>query len=143
MTGLVILTTVLADVDVVGAAEAALRWQSLNGSEWTTIAFRQSLPGGFGGFIVSIGLALFAFSTILGWSYYGEKSIQYLVGIGAVVPYRVVFAAMVVLGPLLFDKRIWTLSDVTNGLMALPNLIGLLMLSGLVVAETKAYFARR
>jgi AGCS family alanine or glycine:cation symporter len=142
MTGLVILTTVLANVEAVGAAEAATRWQALNGSEWTALAFRESLPGNWGDIIVSVGLALFAFSTMIGWSYYGEKSIQYLVGIRGVVPYRLVFAAMVVLGPLMLDKRVWVVSDITNGLMALPNLIGLLLLSGVIVAETRSYFGR-
>ena len=142
MTGLVILTTVLTSADTLGVPEATLHWQSLNGSEWTALAFRESLPGNFGDIIVSVSLALFAFSTSLGWSSYGEKSIQYLVGRRAVTPYRIVFAAMVVLGPLIFDKRVWLLSDITNGLMALPNLIGLLLLSPLIVAETKTYFAR-
>ncbi len=115
------------------------RWKVVNGAEWTTLAFRESLPGNVGGVIVSLGLALFAFSTILGWSYYGEKSFQYLFGVGVVIPYRLFFAAMVVIGPLVFGRAIWLLSDVMNGLMALPNLIGLLALSGLVVRETRAY----
>jgi AGCS family alanine or glycine:cation symporter len=118
------------------------RWKIARGSEWTTLAFRESLPGNAGGAVVSIGLALFAFSTIIGWSYYGEKSIQYLAGNRLVVPYRMAFAAMVILGPLAFDRRIWTLSDLMNGLMAIPNLIGLLMLSGVIVAETRSYRAR-
>jgi AGCS family alanine or glycine:cation symporter len=123
-------------------AAPLVRWRLANGSEWTTLAFREGLPGGYGGVVVSIGLALFAFSTIIGWSYYGEKSVQYLAGARVVVPYRLVFAAMVVVGPLAFDQRIWLVSDVMNGLMALPNLIGLLLLSGVVVAETRSYFAR-
>jgi AGCS family alanine or glycine:cation symporter len=118
------------------------RWQAARGSEWTMLAFRESLPGYYGGAIVSIGLGLFAFSTIIGWSYYGERSLQYLTGAWVVKPYRIVFAAMVVIGPLMFDRRIWLLSDVMNGLMALPNLLGLLLLSGVVVRETRSYFAR-
>ena len=143
LTGLAILTTVLSTAETLGAAEAASRWQALNGAEWTAMAFRESLPGSSGDLIVSIGLALFAFSTMLGWSYYGEKSIQYLAGVRAIVPYRVLFAVMVVLGPMLFDRSVWVISDITNGLMALPNLIGLLILSGIVVAETRSYFERR
>ena len=118
------------------------RWRVTHGSEWTTLAFRNSLPGGFGGLVVALGLALFAFSTLIGWSYYGEKSVQYLFGIRVVVPYRVVFASMVVLGPWWFDDRVWLVSDIMNGMMALPNLVGLLLLSGVVVAETRAYFDR-
>jgi AGCS family alanine or glycine:cation symporter len=118
------------------------RWKTAAGSEWTTLAFRESLPGDFGGAIVSISLVLFAFSTIIGWSYYGEKSLEYLAGGWIVRPYRLVFSAMVVVGPLVFDRTIWLLSDVMNGLMAVPNLIGLLLLSPVVLAETRAYFAR-
>ena len=127
-----------------GAAHLAplARWRLLNGSEWTTLAFRDGLPGGWGAWIVSLGLALFAFSTILGWSYYGEKSIEYLAGPRVIVPYRLLFAAMVLVGPLLFGQGVWLVSDITNGLMALPNLIGLLLLSGVVVTETRAYFSR-
>jgi AGCS family alanine or glycine:cation symporter len=142
LTGLVILTSVIADIDASGAVEAGARWQELSGSQWTTIAFRRTLPGQLGGWIVSLSLSLFAFSTILGWGYYGEKSIQYLLGIRAVFPYRVIFSAMVVAGPLFFDRRIWLVSDITNGLMALPNLVGLVLLSGVVVAETRAFFER-
>ena len=119
-----------------------LRWKLLQGSEWTTLAFRESLPGGVGGTIVALGLALFAFSTIVGWSYYGEKSVAYLAGPKVVVPYRLVFAVMVVGGPMFLSGSIWLFSDIANGLMALPNLIGLLLLSPIVVAETRSYFAR-
>jgi AGCS family alanine or glycine:cation symporter len=185
LTGLVILTTVLRDVERVGEVEASslesavvrleegrlsggldplsrsflddvrreapdlapvaplARWRTAKGSEWTTLAFRESLPGNFGGTIVSIGLALFAFSTMLGWGYYGEKSLQYLGGVRVVMPYRVLFAAMVLVGPLVFGSEIWLVSDITNGLMAIPNLIGLLLLSGVVAAETRAYLSRR
>jgi AGCS family alanine or glycine:cation symporter len=142
MTGLAILTAVLADVDAIGVADAAARWGALNGAEWTAAAFRGSIPGGRGDLVVSVSLALFAFSTMIGWSYYGEKSIQYLAGLRAVIPYRIVFAAMIVLGPMIFDHRVWLVSDITNGLMAIPNLIGLILLSGVIARETRAYFSR-
>ncbi|MFQ5515539.1 MAG: alanine/glycine:cation symporter family protein [Myxococcota bacterium] len=135
--------TQLADVVDEGERVAPLaRWRLVRGAEWTTLAFRESLPGRYGGVIVSLGLALFAFSTILGWSYYGEKSIEYLLGARVVRPYRLLFAAMVVGGPMLFSGSIWLLSDVTNALMAVPNLIGLLLLWPVVRAETRAYFSR-
>jgi Na+/alanine symporter len=125
-----------------GAMARLARWRLVSGSESTALAFREGLPGGFGGAVVSIGLALFAFSTILGWSYYGEKSVEYLLGVRAVTPYRLLFAAMVVGGPAwLGTTAVWTFSDVMNGLMAIPNLIGLLLLSGVVVAETRAWLA--
>ncbi|RKY84805.1 sodium:alanine symporter family protein [candidate division KSB1 bacterium] len=127
MTGLVIIST--------GA------WTSgLDGAELTTNAFNLGLPGDSGGIIVAIGLILFAYSTILGWSYYGEKSIEYLLGEKAVLPYRTVFCIFVVLGSVFQLQLVWSISDVMNGLMALPNLIGLLLLSGVIVRETKNYF---
>ena len=127
----------------VSRVEPLARWHLLSGAEWTTLAFREALPGGTGAPLVSLALALFAFSTILGWSYYGEKSIAYLSGSRVVVPYRVAFAAMVLVGPLLLGDSVWLVSDITNGLMAVPNLIGLLLLSGVVARETRAYFARQ
>ena len=144
----------LADLDPLGpdferAVEAApgaapvaplARWRLLSGSQWTALAFREGLPGAFGGWIVSLGLALFAFSTILGWSYYGERSLAYLAGPSVVFPYRLAFAAMVVGGPALFGQEVWLVSDITNGLMALPNLIGLVLLSGIVARETRRYW---
>ena len=80
---------------------------------------------------------LFAFSTILGWSYYGEKSAEYLFGEGVIIPYRVAFVAVVMIGSMLKLDIVWTLADVMNGLMALPNLIGLLLLSGVVARESR------
>ena len=84
------------------------------------------LPGQWGGIVVAVCLALFAFSTILGWSYYGEKSLEYPLGTGAVLPYRVAFVLAAFLGSLGTVEFVWLLSDVLNGLMAIPNLIGLL-----------------
>ena len=126
-TGLAIITT-----DV---------WQAgLDGPVLTQRAFDMGLPGQWGGIVVAVCLALFAFSTILGWSYYGEKSLEYLLGTGAVLPYRVAFVLAAFLGSLGTVEVVWLLSDVLNGLMAIPNLIGLLLLSGLIVRETRAYF---
>ena len=95
-----------------------------------------------GGLIVAVCLSLFAFSTILGWAYYGEKSLEYLLGIKAVLPYRLVFIAFIFLGSLGTVRFVWLSSDIMNGLMALPNLIGLLLLSGIIVTETRSYFQR-
>lgn len=83
--------------------------------------------GGDGGFDI------FAYSTILGWSYYGEKCAAYLLGEKAVVPYRVVYTGFVMLGTLISLDLVWAAADVFNGLMAFPNLVGLLLLSGIVV----------
>ena len=126
-TGLAIITT--------GA------WQTgLDGPALTQNAFATGLPGQWGGIVVAVCLALFAFSTILGWSYYGEKSLEYLVGARAVMPYRIAFVLAAFIGSLGTVEVVWLLSDVLNGLMAIPNLIGLLLLSGLIVRETRTYF---
>lgn len=95
--------------------------------------------GSFGGATLSICLVLFAFTTILGWNY-GERCIEFLFGVKGIKPYRLVFVLMVALGGFLQVQLVWTIADIVNALMAFPNLIALLALSGVVVKETKAYF---
>jgi len=85
-------------------------------------------------------LILFAYSTILGWSYYGEKSIEYLFGQSSIMPYRALFCVFVVVGAVVELDLVWSISDVFNGLMALPNLIGLLGLAAVVRMETKEHY---
>jgi AGCS family alanine or glycine:cation symporter len=89
---------------------------------------------------VTFGLVFFAYSTILGWCYYGEKSIEYLFKEGAVKIYRIVFVIFVAVGTMLKLQTVWTLADIMNGLMAFPNLVGLIGLSSIIVAETNKYF---
>lgn len=114
-----------------------------NGAPLTQLAFRTGLPGNYGGWIVTISLALFSFSTILGWSYYGEKCCEYLLGVRSIVPYRVLFVIATFVGSTVTLGFVWGISDVMNGLMAIPNLIGLLLLSGVIVKETQSYLARK
>ena len=114
----------------------------LNGAELTQAAFRHGLPGNWGGAIVAVALAMFAYSTILGWSYYGEKATEFLFGEWSNLPYRIIFVIASFFGAIYTLDFVWTLSDVMNGLMALPNLIGLLLLSGVIVAETRGYKER-
>ncbi|MCR3955368.1 MAG: sodium:alanine symporter family protein [Gudongella sp.] len=109
------------------------------GAALTTQAFDEAILGG--GYIVSIGIMLFAFSTILGWSYYGERCAEYLFGEKAIVPYRVIWIPFVVIGAIGGLEFIWALADTMNGLMAIPNLIGVLMLSGTIIKLTKEFFA--
>jgi AGCS family alanine or glycine:cation symporter len=113
-----------------------------DGAGLTQTAFRSGLPGEWGGLIVAVSLSLFAFSTMLGWAYYGEKSLEYLLGVKAVTPYRLVFVTVIFLGSLGTIDFVWLLSDVLNGLMALPNLVGLVLLAGVIVKETTSYFQR-
>jgi len=112
----------------------------LTGATLTQKAFETALPGEWGGIVVSIGLIFFAYSTILGWSYYGEKSIEYLLGEKSIKPYRFLFVIMVFVGAVVKLDLVWTFADIMNGLMAFPNLIALLGLSGIVAAETRNYF---
>lgn len=101
-------------------------------------AFDSGVPH-IGAHIVAISLAFFAYSTLLGWSYYGEKAIEYIFKERAIMPYRVVFTAVVFVGAVVKLDLVWTFADVMNGLMAFPNLVGLIGLSGVVVEETKKY----
>ena len=112
--------------------------EAYTGAALTTTAFNNTLPG-VGGLIVAVGIIFFAYSTILGWSYYGEKCLEYLVGEKGVIFYRVAFVLFIMVGALSGLQFIWDLADTMNGLMALPNLIGLVGLSGIVVKETKDY----
>ncbi|PSK96925.1 AGCS family alanine or glycine:cation symporter [Haloactinopolyspora alba] len=116
------------------------QWTSgAEGSIMTSSAFEEGLVGDWGGQIVAISVAFFAFSTLLGWSYYGERNIERLVGRRGVVPYRAVFVVMVFVGAVAELSTVWTFAGIMNGLMALPNLIGLLILSGMVARETREY----
>ena len=112
------------------------------GAPLTSLAFSKGLPGEWGGILVTLSVAFFAFSTLLGWAYYGERNVQRLFGRRSVQPYRLAFVVAVFVGAVTELELVWTFSDIMNGLMALPNLIGLLLLSGLVARETKAYFAQ-
>ncbi|HNV70908.1 MAG TPA: sodium:alanine symporter family protein [Candidatus Ozemobacteraceae bacterium] len=113
-------------------------WQTgLKGDELTYAAFRH-IPY-IGQLVLSIGLLTFVFSTILGWSYYGEKAIEYLFGLGAVKPYRYLWVAFVFVGSISSLKAVWAFADIANGLMAIPNLVSLLVLSSVVVRETQTY----
>lgn len=132
-TGLVIVTTgAWKEVD----PETG---EQISAALMTGEAFTHGLPGEWGHWIVTIGLVLFAFSTILGWSYYGERNMERLFGRRTVMPFRVVFSLVVFIGCTVELGVVWAFSDVMNGLMALPNLVGLLVLSGLIARETKHY----
>ena len=110
------------------------------GARLTSMAFSQGLPGEWGGIIVTLGLIFFAYSTILGWSYYGEKSLEYLLGAKSVKPYRILFCIFVGIGAVAKLDLVWGIADVFNGLMAIPNLIGLLFLSKVIASETQKYY---
>lgn len=127
MTALVVLTS-------------GLHEGGLNGAALTSAAFTNSL-GGVGGILLSVSLVAFAFSAIIGWSYYGERSLGFLTNNNNTVIklYKLVFSITVLLGATLDLSLVWDISDTLNGLIAIPNLIGVLMLSGIVFKLTKDY----
>ena len=118
----------------------------VNSSEWTngltgaqlTSAAFSDIPY-VGPLVLTLGLLTFVFSTILGWAYYGEKAIEYLVGKRAVLPYRLLWVVCVLIGSVSTLKAVWSFADIANGLMAVPNLISLILLSGVIVAETREH----
>lgn len=113
-------------------------WSSgLSGAALTKTAFAE-IPI-VGPAILAVGLLTFVFSTILGWSYYGEKAAEYLLGGRAILPYRVLWVAAVMVGSVTTLRSVWSFADIANGLMAVPNLISLIVLSGVIVSETRAY----
>lgn len=113
------------------------------GSELITAALATVLGGKFAALFIAIALALFAFSTVLGWSLYGTRCVQYLFGSKAVPVFQVIFIAVVVVGCVSPLSFVWDVADTFNGLMAIPNFIGLFALSGVVAAETKKYFGNK
>lgn len=138
MTGTFIDTIIICTMTGLVVVISGLWKTDLNGAALTNAAFLQAYPA-FGGYMLMVGLVLFTFTTILGWNYYGERCMEYLVGVKGIMPYRVGFIVLVGCGAFLKLESIWILADIVNGLMAIPNLIALLGLSGVVVAETRKY----
>jgi len=110
---------------------------NLNGASLSRAAF-EDIPV-IGPIVLTVGLITFVFATILGWAYYGEKAAEYLFGTGAVQPYRVLWVIAVMGGSIISLPAVWSFADIANGLMALPNLVSLLAMTGVVVAETRAH----
>jgi AGCS family alanine or glycine:cation symporter len=137
----IVICTMTALVIVVSGAWGVHRPEGLEGAALSVHAFEQAI-GGFGTWVVSFGLSLFAFSTIISWSYYGDRSAEYLFGARAVLPYRMVYTVLVVVGAYVPLKLVWNFADIANILMAVPNLISLILLAGLVKTLTNDYFER-
>ncbi|EAS64410.1 putative sodium/alanine symporter [Photobacterium angustum S14] len=130
MTGLTLIVTGAWTSDFAGAA-------------MTTHAFAEGLHSSYyGPLMVSVGLMFFAFTTILGWNYYGERCITYLFGVKAILPYKLFFLVLIAGGAFMQLDMIWVIADIVNGLMAIPNLIGLVVLRHVVIAETQAFFTK-
>jgi alanine or glycine:cation symporter, AGCS family len=145
--GLVAMTGPFIDTLIVCTMTALVivitgAWSSgLNGAPLSAAAFRMSLFG-WGDKVVALALALFAYSSILGWFYYGDRALSYLTQGRGQTLYKWIWTLVIPIGAMIKLELIWGLADIVNGLMALPNLIGLVLLSGLVAKETRSYFSR-
>jgi len=133
-------TIVICSITALAIITSGVWTSGLTGAALTTAAFNETMPGG--GYIVSIGIVLFAFSTIIGWEYYGERCLEYLAGPKSIIFYRIAWVPFVLIGAIGGLEFIWSLADTLNGLMAIPNLIGVLALSGTVFKLTKEFFAK-
>lgn len=138
MTQVFIDTIIVCTITGVSLTMAGLYTSGTEGAALTAQSFDQLLPG-FGDIIVAVTLLTFIFSTILGWGYFGEKCFTYLVGDNFTLLYRIIFVLAIIPGATMSLGTVWNLGDIFNGLMAVPNLIGLLLLSGVVVTETKQF----
>lgn len=128
ITGLVLVSSVVKNPS---------SFHGVDGDKLTFMAFQQ-LPY-IGTPILVIGIVAFAYSTVLGWSYYGERCVEYLFGTKGMIPYRIFFVLVLLIAPVISLDLVWTLSDIFNSLMAIPNLVALILLSGVVVKETNYY----
>jgi AGCS family alanine or glycine:cation symporter len=142
MTQTFIDTIVIASFTGLAIVVTGVWQEGGDGGAFAQNAFAQAL-GVVGPTLVAVGLSLFAFSTLLSWAYYGERNMDFLFGRSAVFPYRAAFIVAILIGSVLELETLFLFSDVANGLMALPNLIGLLLLSGVVARETRQYFRHR
>jgi len=139
MSGTFLDTMVVCSLTAMALASTGVWVSGETGVALTMLAFSEGLPGNWGNFIVTLGAITFAFSSILAWEYYGEKCFEYLFGDKWVHLYRYLWVLFVFVGSIIKLELVWNFSDAMNGLMAVPNLIGLVLLSGTLFRETKAY----
>lgn len=130
MTGLVLVSTIMKNPNINAA-------QISDGGTLTTLAFGQ-IPV-FGPIILTLGIICFAYSTILGWAYYGERAVEYFAGKKGLIPYRIIYVTVAGIAPVVALDVVWALADILNALMAIPNLIAVLLLSNVIVKETNKY----
>lgn len=130
MTGLVLVTSIMKNPNIdVSMVD--------NGGKLTSLAFGQ-IPY-IGPILLTIGIITFAFSTVLGWAYYGERCVEYIGGKRVLVIYRVIYIAVAVIAPVSALNLVWTIADILNALMSIPNLVAVLLLSGVIVRDTRKY----
>lgn len=139
MTGTFIDTIIICTLTGLTIIVSGAWLGDTNGAALTQAAFSHGY-GAVAPILLTVSLTLFAFTTILGWNYYGERCLVYLVGVKGITPYRLCYVVIIAGSAFMQLEEIWALADIVNGLMAIPNLIALLGLTGVVVAETKRYF---
>ena len=132
-------TIVLCTMTALAIITTGVWTSGVTGASLTAMAFNAGLPG-VGGLLVSIGVILFAYSTTIVWCYYGEKCAEYLFGTRIIVPYRIIWLPFLFVGALGGLKMVWDIADTLNALMAIPNLVALVLLSGVIVKLTKEFF---
>ncbi|NOD64746.1 MULTISPECIES: sodium:alanine symporter family protein [unclassified Ruegeria] len=142
ITGLAIIASGALDASVAdfvanGETEG---YKAISGAALTSLAFETTLPG-IGGYLIAIALSIFAFTTILGWSFYGEKCVEFLLGVKSLLPYRILWIVAIYFGATADLGFVWLLADTLNAMMAIPNLIALALLSPIVFKLTKEFFA--
>ncbi|WP_148887798.1 sodium:alanine symporter family protein [Streptococcus sp. Marseille-P6264] len=142
MTGTFIDTLIICSLTGLTILVTGVWNSDLNGVRLTQAAF-STIFSSFGPVLLTVFLVLFAFTTILGWNYYGERCFEFLFGVKYIRLYRIIFVAMVLLGGFIELEAVWVIADIVNALMALPNLIALLVLSPVIIAETRKYFDKK
>ena len=140
MLGTFIDTIIVCSITGLAIITSGVWTSGESGAALTSLAFETTLPG-FGGYMIAISLSIFAFTTIIGWSYYGEKCVGYLMGAKVLLTYRVLWIAMIYFGATADLGFIWLLADTLNAMMALPNLIAIALLSPVVIKVTQEFFA--
>lgn len=146
MTGALVSTIIVCTITGLVLAVTGVLGQNgsngemLNGAPLAIKAFSSTIPGGE--YIVTIGLILFAYSTVLAWAYYGEKCFEYLFGEGSVIIYRLLYCLLIIPGTALKMEMVWHVADITNGLMVIPNLFALILLSKVIKSETKHFLSQ-
>ena len=142
MLGTFIDTIIVCSVTALAILVTGAWTSGETGAALTSRAFDLALPGA-GGYIIAISLTVFAFTTILGWTYYCERSLQYLFGVKIITPFRIVWSLAALVGATLKLGFVWLLADTLNALMAIPNLIALALLSPIIFKITKDFFDSR
>lgn len=142
MLGTFIDTIIVCSITGLAIIASGVWTSGESGAALTSLAFETSLPG-FGGYLIAIALSIFAFTTILGWSYYGEKCVGYLLGAKVLIGYRILWIVAIYFGATADLGFIWLLADTLNAMMAIPNLIALILLSPVVFTVTKEFFASK